>query len=72
MCGVCPNLRYRTIRNPQKYGQAVWKHLEVAKDRLLEDERNRDPWKRLVKDIVDFINCEKNAKNNAAKPKAAK
>ena len=48
------SLRYRTIRNPDKYGQVVFKHLEDIKGKLLGTPPNRQQWLRLVKDICGY------------------
>ena len=37
------------------YGKTVWKHLSLVKQRLVQEEPIRQPWLKLVKDIVEYI-----------------
>lgn len=51
-----PDIRYRLLRNPEKFGQTVFNHIQHCKDQLMKEESNRQPWLKLIKELADYAN----------------
>eukprot|EP00438_Fugacium_kawagutii_P008763 Skav206806 [mRNA] locus=scaffold1990:253368:261683:- [translate_table: standard] len=49
---------YKYVKSSSAFGKTVWRHIDAAKKSLEKETPNRKPFVRLMKDIVEFIQCE--------------